>query len=173
MAKSPQTAKISFLINDEIKYQHNCRVVGDGIDSKVMSMAEARKLAESMDLDLIAINMKINPPIMRIAQYDKFLYHFKKNAKSKSKNQQVIKEIGLGVNIASNDIETKLKHAREFLAKGYKVKVILTMKGREILRRDENKRVILEFISNLEDVAVPESMPRDEGKKTVVILKKK
>ena len=47
------------------------------------------------------------------------------------------------------------------------------MKGREILRRDENKRVILEFISNLEDVAIPESMPRDEGKKTVVILKKK
>ena len=136
-------------------------------------MAEARNLAESMDLDLITINMKINPPIMRIAQYDKFLYHFKKNAKSKSKNQQVIKEIGLGVNIASNDIETKLKHAREFLAKGYKVKVILTMKGREILRRDENKRVILEFISNLEDVAIPESMPRDEGKKTVVILKKK
>ena len=70
-------------------------------------------------------------------------------------------------------METKAKKATEFLNDGHKVKVILTMKGRELNRREENKRSIFEFIVMLEDVASCESNLKDEGNKTVVILKKK
>ena len=63
--------------------------------------------------------------------------------------------------------------AKKFIENGSKVKVTLTMKGRELTRRDESKRSILEFIVLLEDVAIPEAQPRDDGNKTIVILKKK
>ena len=84
-----------------------------------------------------------------------------------------LKEIQLSVNITEHDLQTKANNAKKFIENGNKVKVTLTMKGRELSRREENKRSILEFIVMLEDVAVPESQPRDDGNKTIVILKKK
>jgi translation initiation factor IF-3 len=84
-----------------------------------------------------------------------------------------LKEIQLSVNIAKHDMETKAKNTRKFIEDGCRVRVTLTMKGRELSRREENKKSILEFIVMLEDIAVPESIPRDEGNKTSVILKKK
>lgn len=160
-------------INEEITGVYECRITGEGIESKVLPFREALKVAESMGMDLIEINSSINPPIMRIAPYDKFLYHEKKNAKAKQQKPKQLKEIQLSVNIASNDLNTKANKAREFISDGYKVKVILTMKGRELLRREDNKKSIFEFISFLEEVAVPETMPKDEGNKTTVILKAK
>lgn len=160
-------------INDEIVGVTSCRVTGDGIKSEVLPFKEALTLAESMEMDLIEINPSINPPIMKIAPYDKFLYQEKKNAKAKQQQPKQIKEVQLSVNIASNDLATKAKKAKEFILDGSKVKVILTMKGRELLRREENKKSILEFITLLEEVATPESMPKDEGNRTTVILKAK
>jgi translation initiation factor IF-3 len=84
-----------------------------------------------------------------------------------------MKEIQLSVNIAKHDLETKANNARKFIEDGCRVRVTLTMKGRELSRKEENKKSILEFIVMLEDVAIPESMLRDEGNKTFVILKKK
>jgi translation initiation factor IF-3 len=77
------------------------------------------------------------------------------------------------VNIAKHDLETKANNARKFLEDGSRVRVILSMKGRELARREENKKSILEFIVLLEDIAIPETTPKDEGNKTTVILKKK
>jgi len=84
-----------------------------------------------------------------------------------------LKEIQLSVNIAKHDLETKANNARKFLEDGSRVRVVLSMKGRELSRREENKKSILEFIVMLDDVAVPETTPRDEGNRTSVILKKK
>jgi translation initiation factor IF-3 len=70
-------------------------------------------------------------------------------------------------------LQTKANYAKRFIEDGSKVKVTLTMKGRELSRKEENKRSILEFIVMLEDVAVPESQLRDDGNKTIVTLKKK
>jgi translation initiation factor IF-3 len=77
------------------------------------------------------------------------------------------------VNIAANDLKTKANKARDFLKDGHKVKVVLSMRGRELARRDENKRSLFEFIDSLDDVCVPESMPQDERNKTIVYLKRK
>ena len=101
------------------------------------------------------------------------LYEIKKNAK---KNRQVVKpmkDIQLSVNIAKHDLETKANNARKFINDGSRVRVVLTMKGRELSRREENKKSILEFIVMLEDVAVPEAPLRDDGNKTTVILKRR
>ena len=176
MAKAQKkTNQPNHRINDEIRYYNvsNVRIIGEDIESKVISLEEAKKIAASLELDLVEINGKIDTPILRICDYGKFLYEQKKAA---NKNKQVVKplkEIQLRVNIAENDLKTKAKKASEFIEDGSKVKVVLSMKGRELTRREDNKKTIYEFITMLDEVAVPESMPKDEGNKTVVILKAK
>ena len=162
-------------VNDEIIGYDKVRIIGDDIESKVVSLKEARDIAESMELDLIEINANGEIPIIRIGSYEKFLYNQKKAEKVKKQNQtkSQMKEIHLTVSIASNDLKTKASKAKGFLEDGNKVKVILFMKGRELARREENKRSIYEFIELLNDVSVPESMPKDDGDKSIVILKKK
>ena len=162
-----------FRVNDEIRFNGDVRIVGNNVESKVVSMQEARKIAEDLELDLVEIQGNLPTPIIRICNYEKMLYELKKSAKKSKQNTKPLKDIQLSVNIAKHDLETKANNARKFLDDGSRVRVTLSMKGRELSRRDENKKSILEFIVLLEDVAVPENAPRDEGNKTVVILKKK
>lgn len=174
MAKNKNVFNIPrFRVNDEIKGCNDVRIVGDGIESKVVGINEAKKIAESMELDLIEINSASKPPIIKIASYEKLIYELKKAAKKNKQSSKPLKEIQLSVNITEHDLDTKANNARKFIENGNKVKVTLTMKGRELMRREESKRSILEFIVKLEDVATPESQPRDDGNKTIVILKKK
>jgi len=162
-----------FRVNDEIRFNGNVRIVGNDIESRIVSMSEARDIAEDMELDIVEIQGNTEVPIMRICNYEKMMYELKKNAKKNKQNAKPLKEIQLSVNIAKHDLETKANSARKFIEDGSRVRVILSMKGREVSRREENKKSILEFIVLLEDVAVPEMTPRDEGNKTIVILKKK
>ena len=101
------------------------------------------------------------------------LYELKKIAKKTKQNAKPLKEIQLSVNIATHDLQTKANNARKFIEEGSRVRVTLSMKGRELMRREENKKSILEFVVMMEDVAVPETPLKDEGNKTTVILKKK
>ena len=142
-------------------------------DSKVMGLSAAKSLADKMGLDIIEINPNQNPPIMRIDDYDKWLYKEKKKEKEAKQNKTEIKEVQLSPNIGKHDLEIKARKTREFIAEGDKVKVVLSMRGRELARREESKRCLYEFILMVEDVAVPENMPRDEGPKAIFILKKK
>ena len=163
-------------INDELYGNYEVRVVypdGDKYESKLMSLNEAKRMADNMDLDLIEINNSARPNILRIDNYSKWLYNEKRKAKENKQKKVELKEIQLTTNIGKNDIETKARHCREFIENGDKVKVVLTMKKRELTRREESKRCLYEFIVLVSDVAVPESLPKDEGVKSVVILKKK
>jgi translation initiation factor IF-3 len=162
-----------FRVNEEIRLFGDVRIVGEGIESHVVPIAEARKIAEKMELDLVEIQGRLEIPILKICNYEKMLYEMKKAAKKSKQNAKPLKEIQLSVNIAKHDLETKANNARKFLEDGSRVRVVLSMKGRELSRREENKKSILEFIVMLDDVAVPETTPRDEGNRTSVILKKK
>ena len=174
MAKNKNVFNLPrYRVNDEIRGYNELRIVGEGIESKITTMAEARKIAESMELDLIEINPTSNPPVVKIASYEKLMYELKKAAKKNKQSAKPLKEIQLSVNITEHDLQTKANNAKKFIENGSKVKVTLTMKGRELTRREDSKRSILEFIVMLEDVAVPEAQPRDDGNKTIVILKKK
>lgn len=158
--------------NYEIKSE-TVRITGDGIESKVVTLKEAIRIANEMERDVIEINSRTDPPIVRIADFSKYMFELKKQLKQKNKKQPSLKEVQLSTNISSNDLQTKARKAKEFINDGHKVKVVLTMRGRELTRREESKKSIYTFIVEMEDVAVPESMPRDEGNKTIVIMKKK
>ena len=167
-------------INDEIRGYENVRLVykkrnGEHSEedfNKITTLSDARRIAERMELDLVEINGKVNPAILRICDYSKYLFDLKKNMKQKKK-PNVVKEIQLSVNISDHDLAIKSKKAEEFIKDGHKVKVVLTMKGRELSRRDISKKPIYVFADMLSEVAVPESKPRDEGNKCIVILKRK
>ena len=165
--------RIEYRINDEIDFYGQVRVVGENANNEVMPIDKARKLAESLDLDLVEINSRVTPPIMKVCNYEKMVYELKKTLKKNRQQAKSPKEIQLSVNIAENDLKTKENQARKFIEDGFKVKVILIMKGRELSRRMENKKTIFKFIADLEDVAAAESLPKDEGTRTIVFLKRK
>ena len=170
----------SVRINDEI----NCdeaRVIykeKNGEDNEndfneVMKLSKAKKIAEDKGLDLIEINAKANPPILKIYDYTKYIWELKQIEKKKKKKTNETKEIQLSVNISMHDMETKVKHAKEFIAKGDKVRLVLTMRGRELSRREESSKSFYEFLSLLGEGISYESAPRNEGNKVITILKKK
>ena len=172
MAQTKQKTP-SYIINDSIKYLTDVRVVGDGFEGVIMSLDDARQAAYANGLDIVLINSKVKPAIVKVCDYSKFLYEMKKKAKKQQQSTPQVKEVQLSVSIATHDMETKASKAKKFIEEGHKVRVVLSMKGREIERREANKKSLYEFISMMEDVATPEAMPRDEGKRTIVILKKK
>jgi translation initiation factor IF-3 len=173
MLKQKNDLASKFKVNEEIRLHGNVRVVGEGLESKVVSIEEARRIAESMSLDLVDLGGRQETPVLKVCNYEKMVYEMKKAAKKNKQHTKPLKDIQLSVNIAKHDMETKANNARKFIEDGCRVRVTLTMKGRELSRREENKKSILEFIVMLEDVAVPEAVPRDDGNKTSVILKKK
>jgi len=160
-------------LNSEVRYPQ-VRVIGD-YDGKIMSSFDAAQIAKSEDKDLILINDNANPPVVRIEDYNKFLYNIAKKEKEAKKNQKKndTKEIKLSVSIADHDLGVKSKKATEFLESGDRVKVTLLMKGREITMKDQAEVVILKFANLLEDIGVPESLPKLDGKKFQMFLKPK
>jgi len=166
---------LNYLVNDEIKYSDDkeVRIVGNDIKSVVVTMKEAVELSNEKELDLIEINKTSNPPVLMLARYDKFLYDMKKNVKKNKQPNNVVKEIDIRVNIAPNDLETKVRQSKEFIKQGNKVKLVLTMRGRELSRREYSKEVVNRFIEKMEEVAVVEGNVKDEGNRTLVVFKKK
>ena len=159
-------------INNEITAPE-VRVVGDNVpEQKVMPTREALRLADDMELDLIEISPKAEPPVCRIADYQKFLYQQKKKAKELKANQVkvVVKEIRFGPQTDDHDYNFKLKHAESFLKEGSKVKAYVFFRGRSIVFKEQGEILLLRFATDLEEFAKVETMPKLEGKKMNMIL---
>ena len=148
------------------------RLIGNG-EPIVISRNEAIRMAEAEEKDLIMINENQTPPIVRIEEYNKFLYHQEKLEKEKKKNtvKSTLKEIQLSVNISDHDLETKSKKGREFLGDGDKVKVVISLKGREKASPERGELVMLKFAQSVEEFGVPEALPKLESGKWLMILK--
>ncbi len=140
-----------------------------------MSIEEARKLADSMDLDLVLISDKADPPVCRVIDYQKFLYQQKKKQKEIRANAQkvVVKEIRFGPNTDEHDYNFKLKHAEKFLTDGAKVKAFVFFKGRTILFKEKGEILLLRFAQDLEDFGKVEQLPKLEGKRMIMFISPK
>lgn len=176
-----KNGKFNYRINEEIYGYDNVRLIykehssetSENDFNKIVSLYEAKKMSDEKSLDLIEINSSATPPILRLCDYSKFLWEQKKKEKARGKNTTVLKEIQLKANIADNDLETKARAASKFLESGFKVKVVLTLRGRELSRKDYSKEVFYRFLELVGDNAVYELKPKDEGNKTVTIIRKK
>ena len=138
----------------------------------VLSLREAITMAEAAGLDLVEIAPTAKPPVAKIIDYGKYRYHQQKKEKDSKKAQVQIrvKEVKLKPNIDTHDFQTKLKHAREFLLKGNKVRVSIMFRGREMLHIDLGQKVVKQFCNDLADIAVVEAPPKMMGRTITTIL---
>jgi translation initiation factor IF-3 len=132
-------------------------------------------LAENLELDLVEISPTANPPVCRLVDYKKFLYELKKKQKEiKAKTAKVVvKEIRMGPQTDDHDFNFKLKHAKNFLQEGDKVKVEVFFRGRSIVYKDQGEIILLRFAQELMDYAKVEKLPLLEGKRMIMILSPK
>jgi translation initiation factor IF-3 len=149
-------------------------VVGEEVEggSVVMSTRDALRLADEKNLDLVEISPKAEPPVVRITDYQKFLYQQKKKAKEiKAKAVKVIiKEIRFGPQTDDHDYNFKLRHAENFLKEGSKVKAYVFFRGRSIVFKEQGEILLLKFATALEELAKVEMMPKLEGKRMTMML---
>ena len=148
------------------------RLVGDNVEIGVYPIAEAKKLAEDLELDLVEISPNASPPVCKIIDYKKFVYEQKKREKAlKSKTTKVvIKEIRFGPQTDDHDYEFKKKHAIKFLSDGAKLKAYVFFKGRSIVYKDQGEILLLKLAQELEDYGKVEQMPRLEGKRMTMFI---
>ena len=151
------------------------RVVGENIEQQIMSIEEALKLADELELDLVEISPNAVPPVCRITDYQKFLYQQKKKQKEmKAKTVKVVvKEIRFGPNTDDHDYNFKLKHATKFLSEGAKVKAFVFFKGRSILFKEKGEILLLRLAQDLEEYGSVEQMPKLEGKRMIMFFSPK
>lgn len=132
-------------------------------------------MADEMELDLVEISPKADPPVCKIIDYQKFLYQQKKKQKEiKAKTVKVVvKEIRFGPNTDEHDYNFKLRHAQKFLEDGAKVKAFVFFKGRSILFKEQGEILLLRFAQDLEEYGKVESLPKLEGKRMILFLSPK
>jgi len=138
----------------------------------ILPLIEAMSRAEQAGLDLVEIAPNAEPPVCKIIDYGKFRYQLVKKEKEnkKAQHQVKVKEIKLKPNTDEHDVQTKLKHAREFLMKGNKVRITCVFRGREMLHTEFGTRVVQKMCETLNEVGTPESSPRLLGKALSVVI---
>ena len=130
------------------------------------------KIADALELDLVEISAKADPPVCKVLDYQKYLYQQKKKAKEMKSNSAkiVIKEIRFGPNTDEHDFQFKLKHAQEFLQEGSKVKASVFFRGRSIVYSDQGEKLLLRFAVELDGYGRAEQMPKLEGKRMIMMI---
>lgn len=146
----------------------------NGAQIGIVDIRKALEMAEAAELDLVEIAPDAKPPVCRIIDYGKFRYDREKKAKEARKKQHNVqmKQIRVaGANIAEHDLEYRMAHIREFIAKGNRVKVSVRFRGRQIAYQDKGREILLDMAKKLEDVAVVDQEPRMEGREMSLILR--
>ncbi len=151
------------------------RLVGENVEPGVYPIAEALRMADEQDLDLVEISPNAETPVCRIVDYQKFLYQQKKKQKeAKAKSvKTVVKEIRFGPQTDDHDYNFKLKHAMNFLKDGAKVKAFVFFRGRSIIFQEQGEVLLLRFATDLEDYAKVDQLPALEGKRMIIMLSPK
>ena len=159
-------------INEEITAPE-VRVIGPNNEQVgIMKIDDARSYAYNNGVDLVLIVPNATPPVCRAIDYGKFCFERDKREKEAKKKQVVVKvkEIQLSCRIEQHDFETRVNHAKKFLAEGNKVKAVVRFKGREMSHTELGREVILKFEEACRDAGVAEKKPVLDGRFMSIIL---
>lgn len=159
-------------VNREIRAPKVRVITHTGEQAGVVSLHEALAMAEEAGLDLVEIVPGSNPPVCKIMNFGKFRYDQTKREKEnkKAQHQIKIKEIKIKPNIDEHDLQVKMRHAREFIAKGNKVKVTCFYRGREMMHPEFGEKLVQKICNELEDVATTEAPPKLFGRALTAVL---
>ena len=159
-------------INERIRVPQ-VRVIGDeGEQLGVMDIRDAIRAAREKGLDLVEVAATADPPVCRIIDFGKFQYEAKKKANEAKKKQVTItvKEVKFRPGTDDHDYSYRMKHAREWLEEGDKVKATIWFRGREMTHRELGARILERLEHDLIDVGEVEARPRMEGNQMFIIL---
>jgi translation initiation factor IF-3 len=173
-------------INDQIRVPE-VRLVGENLEilsevagmevkgGEVYNTRQVREWATQLHLDMVEISPNAAPPVVRVVDFNKFLYEKKRKEKEiKSKAAKtVIKEIRFGPNTDDHDFEFKVRHAKTFLEENAKVKAYVNFRGRTIVFKDRGELLLLRFLKELEEYGAPEALPKLEGRRMIVMVSPK
>jgi translation initiation factor IF-3 len=123
-------------------------------------------------LDLVEISPTAKPPVCKIMDYGKYKYQQQMKERENKKKQHVIKikEVRFRPRIGEHDLKMKVDHIREFLEDGYKVKVTMMFRGRELAHKEDGEQLVNDIIESLSDVGVVDKTPSFEGRTIVAFL---
>lgn len=170
-----------FIISDKVRINEKIRgkefriISETGEQLGIMSSTQALELAAGQELDLVEISPAANPPVCKIMNYGKFKYEQTRKQKEAKKNQKqvVLKEVKVSARIDTHDLETKIGHVEKFLEKDNKVKVTLTLFGRERMHADLGVDTLEMIADKFAEVAEVEKKYRDKQKHIILTPKKK
>jgi translation initiation factor IF-3 len=136
----------------------------------LISYSDARAKAQNAGLDLVLVAERSDPPVCRIMDYGKLLFEQKKNLKSQRKRSltQKVKEVKFHVNVDKHDYDYKIDHARVFLNKGNKVKITLTLRGREMAHKEMAFELMTRITEDLKGIGKSEVTPKFQGRNITV-----
>lgn len=159
-------------VNREIRAPRVRVISHTGEQLGVLPIHEALARADEAGLDLVEISAGSNPPVCKIINYGKFRYDQTKREKEskKAQHQIKVKEIKLKPNISIHDLETKMQHIRDFLAKGNKVKVSCMFRGREMMHPEIGEKLMRKLCEDLEEIAIAEAPLKFLGRILTVVL---
>jgi translation initiation factor IF-3 len=148
-------------------------VIGEaGEQLGVLDIRDAIRAAREKGLDLVEVAATADPPVCRIIDFGKFQYEAKKKANEAKKKQVTItvKEVKFRPGTDDHDYSYRMKHAREWLEEGDKVKATIWFRGREMTHRELGSRILERLEKDLVDVGEVEARPRMEGNQMFIIL---
>ncbi|WP_029508109.1 translation initiation factor IF-3 [Companilactobacillus versmoldensis] len=160
------------LVNDQIRSKEVRLISQNGDQVGVKPKAEAQRLADAANMDLVLMSPGAKPPVARIMDYGKYKFELQKKNREARKKQKVVsvKEVRLSPTIEENDFNTKLNNARKFLSKGDKVKVSLRFKGRAITHKEIGKEVLDRVADKTKDIAHVTTRPKMDGRSMFLML---
>ncbi len=167
--------KLDHQLNEEIQDKEVRLINADGSMVGIVSSAEALRLAEEQELDLVKISPVAVPPVCKIMDYGKFRFDQLKKEKEAKKNQRVVelKEIRMSPSIDTNDLNTKMRSAMKFLADGNRVKVTVRFRGREMAHTDIGEQLLLRFADGCSETANLDKKPKLDGRHMSIFLSPK
>ena len=147
-------------------------IAEDGNQVGIVPIQEALKTAVDKGLDLVEISPKSKPPVCKIMDYGKYKYQLEISEKLKKKKQSqiIVKEIKLRPKIDTNDLNTKIKQIEKFLGSGYRVKITVMFRGREIVHKELGMNMLNKLIEELKDRCVLELEPKLDGYNIITVL---
>lgn len=159
-------------VNDRIVAK-TLRVIGpNGEQFGIFPKDLALKKAEEADLDLVEVAAQANPPVCRIMDFSKYRYEQEKREREVKKHQKQaqLKEIRITPRIDMHDFEIKMKHIKEFLGKGHKVRIRMFFRGREMAHKDLGNRVIEKLLQDIDKIGKIDKPPIMLGRALVMVL---
>ena len=164
--------KLNYKVNRDIRVKEVLLIDEKGEKRGVVHIREALRLAGDVGLDLVEVGATSKPPVCKIMDYGQLKYDHKKKMQEAKKKQTVIKvkELKMRPKIENHDFEVKAKKLIKFIELGYKVRLVVRFRGREIIYSESAKEILNKLYKKVSDIAIVEQYPAMNGYMMVMIV---